>query len=182
MCPRNPSFCSGEFAIRGGIDNNLLSRAVIFWHGIASDAQLQDYSHAAPTAPEQPGPCYTSRAMAIVHVAMHDAYVSVTKESETYLAYDHVPTFSREGEPDVRCLVHTSPLAMICFLPCVFYPQGYCCVSFSAVVVVHLLVQMLARERVWACCVVWRVPLEYRAPSWKAECARPPYRRFNPDA
>jgi hypothetical protein len=108
----------------GGMDNFLLSRAAIYWNTIATEAQRQDYSYAAPTAPEQPGPCYTARAMAIVHIAMHDAFISVTKEGETYLTYDNVPAFSKEGEPHpCHGVCETTCNGLFC-LPCVFCRPG----------------------------------------------------------
>lgn len=65
---------------------------IAFWHQLILDLQLADYSRVDEnetevTAPENPGPCYSSRAMAIAHLAMYDAYVGVTGEGRTYLEY-----------------------------------------------------------------------------------------------
>lgn len=38
-------------------------------------------------APENPGPCYTSRAFAMTHIALYDAYVGITGEGATYHEY-----------------------------------------------------------------------------------------------
>ena len=64
--------------------------AVAFWHQLVLDLQLADYSRTNAagdelSAPENPGPCYSSRAMAMVHLAMYDAYVGVTGDADTYI-------------------------------------------------------------------------------------------------
>jgi hypothetical protein len=63
-----------------------------FWHQLVLDLQLADYSRVGANgqevrAPENPGPAYASRALAIAHLAMYDAYVGVTGEGPTYLRY-----------------------------------------------------------------------------------------------
>ena len=54
--------------------------AILHWNQIALDANKTDFSTADPAqdpSPEQGGPTRTSRALAIVHVAMYDAYIGV---------------------------------------------------------------------------------------------------------
>jgi hypothetical protein len=63
--------------------------SILFWNKVSLDAAKQDFSTDAPTAkldPEQPGPTRTSRALAIIHLAMYDAYAGV-KIGKTYLTY-----------------------------------------------------------------------------------------------
>jgi hypothetical protein len=160
--PENAPICSGDlFAVMGGIDNFLLSRAVIFWHNVATDAQRQDYS-ATPHVPEQPGPCYTARAMAIVHVAMHDAYIGVTKEDTTYLSYSDIPAFTTSGDgapcswPAARC-----PLATACLLHCFVSLLGCCCAPLSAVLAMRSLVRVHALKTSTGCCLSSRFPPKY---------------------
>ena len=69
---------------------------IAFWHQLVLDLQLADYSRVNDEGdeisnPENPGPCYSSRAMAMTHLAMYDAYVGVTQEAETYLTYAQLP-------------------------------------------------------------------------------------------
>jgi hypothetical protein len=67
--------------------------SILHWNQIAIDANKTDFS--SPTAndrvmPQQGGPTRTSRALAIVHLAMYDAYVGVksgTGPGKTYLTY-----------------------------------------------------------------------------------------------
>jgi hypothetical protein len=68
---------------------------IAFWHQLVLDLQLADYSRVGADgnevrAPENPGPAYASRALAIAHLAMYDAYVGVTRDAATYLTYKRV--------------------------------------------------------------------------------------------
>lgn len=77
---------------------------IAYWHGIILDTHLGDYSRTDPEgneamSPENPGPCYTSRAFAMAHIAMYDAYVGVTGEGNTYLDYKEHELVSFEDVP-----------------------------------------------------------------------------------
>ncbi len=64
--------------------------AILFWNQVSLDANKTDFSSDKPETPinsEQGGPTRTSRALAIVHLAMYDAYVGVTGAAATYLTY-----------------------------------------------------------------------------------------------
>src|SRR3990172_7719256 len=63
--------------------------SILFWNDVALEAAKTDYSTPDPSVdptPQQPGPTAASRAFAIVHVAMYDAYVGV-RGGDTYLTY-----------------------------------------------------------------------------------------------
>lgn len=47
---------------------------ILYWNEVALEANRQDFSVAKPLMPEQDGPTLSSRALAIVHLAMYDAY------------------------------------------------------------------------------------------------------------
>lgn len=67
--------------------------AILFWNKIALDVEREDFSTpdaSVDPTPEQGGPTRTSRAFAIVHLAMHDAFVGGTGAS-TYLTYAPAP-------------------------------------------------------------------------------------------
>lgn len=68
--------------------------AILHWNQIALDAAKLDFSTSDaltnPT-PQQGGPTRTSRALAIVHVAMYDAYVGI-KGGPKYLSYSAAET------------------------------------------------------------------------------------------
>jgi hypothetical protein len=64
--------------------------SILHWNQIALDAAKSDFSTSDPSInpslPEQGGPTRTSRALAIVHLAMYDAYVGI-KGGPKYLTY-----------------------------------------------------------------------------------------------
>ena len=69
-----------------------LGVAAQFWHDTGLQVTLRDYTRAdmEPTTKpptEQPGPCYTTRALAIVHLAMYDAYAIATGNATPYGEY-----------------------------------------------------------------------------------------------
>ena len=73
-----------------------MTDSILFWNQVALDASKADFSSPTPAddpAPQQPGPTYSSRALAIVHLAMYDAYAAITG-SATYLTYGTVPGIS----------------------------------------------------------------------------------------
>lgn len=54
-----------------------MRNSVEFWNDVAQEVVRRDFTKRAgglPAAPDQDGPTRTSRALAIVHIAMHDAY------------------------------------------------------------------------------------------------------------
>jgi hypothetical protein len=65
--------------------------SILHWNQIALDAVKTDFSTSSPAidpSPQQGGPTRTSRALAIVHLAMYDAYMGITGEGGTYLQYE----------------------------------------------------------------------------------------------
>jgi len=68
-----------------------MNSSILHWNAVAIEASRLDYASATPETPpnpEQPGPTATSRALAIVHLAMHDAYVGIAAAGNpTYLPY-----------------------------------------------------------------------------------------------
>lgn len=55
---------------------------ILYWHEAALDANRESHSNGAN---EQTGPTLSSRALAIVHIAMHDAYMGINGGFPTYL-------------------------------------------------------------------------------------------------
>ena len=88
-------------------------------HDKAIDAHIQDYSRrddatGRPLDPRVDGPCYTSRSLAMVHVAMYDAFAGISRNAATYLKHSRLPNID-EGAPRAlpprRCVVRSSLLA-----------------------------------------------------------------------
>ena len=73
--------------------------SILFWNQVALDAAKTDFSFpdipvlSDDQKPQQPGPTYLARALAIVHLAMHDAYMGIkgTGSPKTYLTYTSSP-------------------------------------------------------------------------------------------
>jgi hypothetical protein len=68
-----------------------MTDSILFWNQVALDASKADFSTQEPTdkmMPQQGGPTRNSRALAIVHLAMYDAYAGVISGS-TYLPYEN---------------------------------------------------------------------------------------------
>lgn len=64
--------------------------SILYWNDVCDAVTKEDYSTPDPTInpnPQQVGPTHTSRALAMIHLAMHDAYFGVTKTSNTYLPF-----------------------------------------------------------------------------------------------
>jgi hypothetical protein len=85
--------CSGGSG-GGGSESSALA-VLRDWNAIAMEANAVD--HAAPT-PEQPGPCRTARAFAIVHVAMLEALIAADGGLQSYVGIPAGPgTLSRSA-------------------------------------------------------------------------------------
>jgi Vanadium chloroperoxidase N-terminal domain/PAP2 superfamily len=73
--------------------------SILFWNQVALDAAKTDFSFPDipnlpdDQKPQQNGPTYLARALAIVHLAMHDAYMGIkgTGSPKTYLTYTSSP-------------------------------------------------------------------------------------------
>ena len=70
--------------------------AILYWNNVALEANRRDFSNVPGTAtplPEQGGPTLSSRALAIVHLAMYDAHAAVVNNVNLprYLAAPATP-------------------------------------------------------------------------------------------
>lgn len=67
---------------------------ILYWNSVALDANKRDFSNVPGTtkpAPEQGGPTRSSRAMAIVHLAMYDAHAGVVNNPAILPRYRALP-------------------------------------------------------------------------------------------
>ncbi len=65
-----------------------MKNSIEFWSDVCLEVTRRDFSKksdGSPAKPDQGGPTRTSRAMAIIHLAMHDAYFGTTAPATTYL-------------------------------------------------------------------------------------------------
>ena len=100
-----------------------MKNSIEFWHDICMEIVRRDFSKkpdGSPAMPDQGGPTRTSRALAIAHLAMHDAHFGTTAPAATYLqrlaapvALPPVPApFSADsalGTAAALCLLATYP-------------------------------------------------------------------------
>ncbi len=63
---------------------------ILYWNQVALDANKRDFSNVPGTdmpEPEQGGPTLSSRALAIVHLAMYDAHAGAKNDSDNFPRY-----------------------------------------------------------------------------------------------
>jgi Vanadium chloroperoxidase N-terminal domain/PAP2 superfamily len=68
--------------------------SILYWNQVALDANRRDFSNVPGTdkpSPEQGGPTLSSRAMAIVHLAMYDAHAGVVNSPAALPRYLSTP-------------------------------------------------------------------------------------------
>jgi hypothetical protein len=63
-----------------------MTDSILFWNAVTLEANR--VSHSDPAKREQNGPTLSSRAMAIVHLAMYDAYAGVANNAATFPRYN----------------------------------------------------------------------------------------------
>ncbi|MGH3979777.1 MAG: hypothetical protein ACRDRZ_12380 [Pseudonocardiaceae bacterium] len=63
-----------------------MNDAILYWNEVVNEADRTTHTEGAAAEARSQGPCGSSRAYAIVHLAMHDAYFSINPKYSTYLA------------------------------------------------------------------------------------------------
>lgn len=66
-----------------------MTDSILFWNAVALEANR--VSHSDPDKREQNGPTLSSRALAIVHLAMYDAYAGIENNGSTFPRYLPAP-------------------------------------------------------------------------------------------
>ena len=93
--------------------NQVTSIGASHWHQVALTVAVRDYTvlpgQSSPRT-QQPGPCYATRAQAIVHIAMYNAFAGVDGSGEVY-RFDGLPSRPppRFSSPGVSTRDTTSP-------------------------------------------------------------------------
>lgn len=108
---------SAAMVVRHGTTNNPVSPVgdpVLYWNAIALQANADDHT-GIYGAPEQGGPTWASRALAIVHAAIYEALNSVDQGHEPYIAlipvqpHEHVDLDAAVAAAAHRALVDLYP-------------------------------------------------------------------------
>ena len=58
--------------------------SILYWNSVALQAVATDFSGPTTTTTEQKGPTLTARPLAMVHIAMHDAYFGIVAGPAQY--------------------------------------------------------------------------------------------------
>jgi Vanadium chloroperoxidase N-terminal domain len=72
--------------------------SILYWNEVAQEADRTTHTTLAPSEAGVRGSAGSSRAFAIVHLAMHDAYFSINPKHPTYLA--HLPPVPEGADAD----------------------------------------------------------------------------------
>lgn len=86
--------------------------AILYWNDVALEANRRDFSNEPgkdKPSPEQGGPTLSSRALAIVHLAMYDAHAGVVNNAATlprYLAAPASPAAGASAAAAVAAAAH----------------------------------------------------------------------------
>ena len=86
---------------------------ILFWNEVALEADRTTHTTLAPSEVEVQGPVGSSRALAIVHLAVHDAYFSINpKPHGTYLANLPVVPPGADADSAVAAAAHATLSAL----------------------------------------------------------------------
>ena len=58
---------------------------------------MQQAKNGEVVSPNVEGPAYATRAIAMCHLAVYDAYVGISKDAATYLTYPGLPTVRKSA-------------------------------------------------------------------------------------
>lgn len=92
----------------------VLADPILYWNDVALEANRVSHTNGAG---EQTGPTLSSRALAIVHLAMYDAYIGVTNAAGTttlppYLAGLPIPSATSSADAAVAAAAHATLTAL----------------------------------------------------------------------
>jgi vanadium chloroperoxidase len=80
--------CPDGAALRGASSKGKSVDSILYWNEVAIEADRTTHTTKTPSEQGVQGPAGSSRALAIVHLAMHDAYFGINPGYEPYLGED----------------------------------------------------------------------------------------------
>jgi len=86
--------------------------SILYWNEVATEADRTTHTTLAPSEAGVQGPVGSSRALAIVHLAMHDAYFSIDPQYSTYLAGLPVPKPGADADSAIAAAAHATLSAL----------------------------------------------------------------------
>ena len=85
---------------------------ILYWNEVATEADRTTHTPVAPSEAGGQGPAGSSRALAIVHLAMHDAYFSINPKYSTYLANLPAVPSGADGNSTIAGAAHATLSAL----------------------------------------------------------------------
>ncbi|MFD0821783.1 hypothetical protein ACFQ0D_26500, partial [Micromonospora zhanjiangensis] len=71
---------------------------VLYWNEVTLEADRTTHTTGDPREAQAQGPVGSSRALAVVHLAMHDAWFGITGGDDCYLG-DRLPAPAHGADP-----------------------------------------------------------------------------------
>jgi Vanadium chloroperoxidase N-terminal domain/PAP2 superfamily len=95
------------------LEGENLVDAILYWNEVATEADRTTHTTLPPSEVGVQGPAGSSRALAIVHLAMHDAYFSINpKPHGTYLASLPAPKSGADTDSAIAGAAHATLSAL----------------------------------------------------------------------
>ena len=85
---------------------------ILYWNEVVNEADRTTHTTLAPEEAGSRGPCGSSRAYAIVHLAMHDAYFGINGKYAPYLAGLPTPDSGANADSAVAAAAHATLSAL----------------------------------------------------------------------
>ncbi len=85
---------------------------ILYWNEVVNEADRITHTTGATEERRSQGPCGSSRAYAIVHLAMHDAYFSINGKYDPYLAGLPTPKPDTHADSAVAAAAHATLSAL----------------------------------------------------------------------
>lgn len=85
---------------------------IFYWNEVVNEADRTTHTTGAPAEAGSRGPCGSSRAYAIVHLAMHDAYFGINQKYDLYLDGLPTPQPGASADAAVAAAAHATLIAL----------------------------------------------------------------------
>ncbi len=94
--------------------------SILYWNNVALEANKRDFSNVPGTdkpAPEQGGPTLSSRALAIVHLAMYDAHAGARNDAVNLPRYLSAPSNPAAGAHPAAAVAAAAHRCLVALFP-----------------------------------------------------------------
>lgn len=98
--------CGARMETRDAVD------AILYWNEVVNEADRTAHTTPADEESGSRGPCGASRAYAIVHLAMHDAFFAINGKYDTYLSGLETPPVGADPDAAIAAAAHATLSAL----------------------------------------------------------------------